>query len=128
MKCVTLGAPSRENFCAAFRASRQRHHDAQNSGGFWTGGPASIGRTSQLGTRTMPKPSPIETDPRWDAVVACNAGCDGTFVYAVKTTGIYCRPGCPSRRRAKPENVVFYGAGAEAARAGFRACKGCRPQ
>ena len=51
---------------------------------------------------------------------------DGKFVYAVKTTGVYCRPNCPSRR-AKPENVAFYATGGEATHAGFRACKRCRP-
>jgi AraC family transcriptional regulator of adaptative response/methylated-DNA-[protein]-cysteine methyltransferase len=75
----------------------------------------------------MAKISQIEPDPRWDAVVARNAGFDGKFVYAVKTTGVYCRPSCPSRQ-AKPENVAFYASGDEAAQAGFRACKRCRPQ
>ena len=75
----------------------------------------------------MPTTSPIETDPRWDAVLARNAGFDGNFVYAVKTTGVFCRPNCPSRR-AKPENVAFYATGDEAVHAGFRACKRCRPQ
>jgi AraC family transcriptional regulator of adaptative response/methylated-DNA-[protein]-cysteine methyltransferase len=74
----------------------------------------------------MAKTSQIEPDPRWDAVLARNAGFDGKFVYAVKTTGVYCRPNCPSRR-AKPENVAFYATGGEAAHAGFRACKRCRP-
>jgi AraC family transcriptional regulator, regulatory protein of adaptative response / methylated-DNA-[protein]-cysteine methyltransferase len=75
----------------------------------------------------MPRPSPIETDPRWNAVLTRNAGFDGKFVYAVKTTGVYCRPSCPSRR-AKPENFAFYATDDEAAQAGFRACKRCRPQ
>jgi len=75
----------------------------------------------------MPTTSPIETDPRWDAVIARNAGFDGKFVYAVKTTGVFCRPSCPSRR-AKPENVAFYATGDEAVQAGFRACKRCGPQ
>jgi AraC family transcriptional regulator, regulatory protein of adaptative response / methylated-DNA-[protein]-cysteine methyltransferase len=75
----------------------------------------------------MAKTSPIETDPRWHAVLARNAGFDGKFVYAVKTTGVYCRPSCPSRR-AKPENVAFYATGEEAAHAGFRACKCCRSE
>jgi AraC family transcriptional regulator, regulatory protein of adaptative response / methylated-DNA-[protein]-cysteine methyltransferase len=65
-------------------------------------------------------------DPRWAAVVDRDAAFDGKFVYAVKTTGIYCRPACPSRR-AKRDNVVFYDACAEAEAAGFRACLRCRP-
>jgi len=47
-------------------------------------------------------------------------------VYAVKTTGIYCRPDCPSRR-PRPENVVHYESAREAQAAGFRACRRCRP-
>jgi AraC family transcriptional regulator of adaptative response/methylated-DNA-[protein]-cysteine methyltransferase len=75
----------------------------------------------------MPTTSPLDTDPRWDAVLARNAGFDGKFVYAVKTTGVYCRPSCPSRP-GKPEDVAFYDTCDDAARAGFRACKRCRPK
>jgi AraC family transcriptional regulator, regulatory protein of adaptative response / methylated-DNA-[protein]-cysteine methyltransferase len=69
---------------------------------------------------------PVEQDPRWSAVVARDAAADGTFVYAVKTTGVYCRPACPSRL-AKPANVRFYDTCAAAETAGFRACQRCRP-
>jgi AraC family transcriptional regulator, regulatory protein of adaptative response / methylated-DNA-[protein]-cysteine methyltransferase len=68
-----------------------------------------------------------EIDPRWAAVVARNPRFDGKFVHAVRTTGVYCRPTCPSRR-AKPANVAFYDTCDDAARTGFRACKRCRPQ
>jgi AraC family transcriptional regulator of adaptative response / DNA-3-methyladenine glycosylase II len=51
---------------------------------------------------------------------------DGWFYTAVKSTGIYCRPSCPAMT-PKPENVTFYPSGAAAQRAGFRACKRCRP-
>ncbi|WP_169544616.1 bifunctional transcriptional activator/DNA repair enzyme AdaA [Sneathiella aquimaris] len=51
---------------------------------------------------------------------------DGVFVYAVKTTGIYCRPSCPSRQ-AKPENMLFFDLPDDAEKNGFRACKRCRP-
>jgi AraC family transcriptional regulator of adaptative response/methylated-DNA-[protein]-cysteine methyltransferase len=67
-----------------------------------------------------------ENDPRWAAVLARNPAADGHFVYAVRTTGVYCRPSCPSRR-ARPENVAFYPGGAEAEQAGFRPCRRCRP-
>ncbi|HEU5395958.1 MAG TPA: bifunctional DNA-binding transcriptional regulator/O6-methylguanine-DNA methyltransferase Ada [Verrucomicrobiae bacterium] len=63
---------------------------------------------------------------RWDAVVRRDAGADGQFYYSVATTGVYCRPGCGSRRPRR-ENVQFYFTPAEAERAGFRACKRCRP-
>lgn len=65
-------------------------------------------------------------DPRWAAVIARDGGADGKFVYAVRTTGIYCRPGCPSRH-PKPENVAFYPTPKAAAAAGFRPCRRCRP-
>jgi AraC family transcriptional regulator, regulatory protein of adaptative response / methylated-DNA-[protein]-cysteine methyltransferase len=67
-----------------------------------------------------------EQDPRWAAVLARDARFDGRFVVAVKTTGVYCRPICSGR--PKPQNVAFYANNGEAERAGFRACKRCRPQ
>lgn len=69
---------------------------------------------------------PTEEDPRWQSVVARDARADGRFVYAVRTTGVYCRPSCPSRT-ARPENVRFYDTPAEAAAAGFRPCRRCNP-
>ena len=68
----------------------------------------------------------ITNDPRWASLVARDAGADGTFVYSVKTTGVYCRPSCAARR-ARPENVRFHATGKEAAAAGFRPCKRCKP-
>lgn len=62
----------------------------------------------------------------WHRVLARDATADGEFVYAVRTTGIYCRPSCPSRR-PKRESVEFYPAPAAAERAGFRSCKRCAP-
>jgi len=66
------------------------------------------------------------SDPRWANVVARDRAADGQFVYSVRTTGVYCRPSCASRS-ARPENVEFHATTAEAERAGFRACKRCRP-
>jgi len=65
-------------------------------------------------------------DPRFRAVSERDGAADGRFVYAVKTTGVYCRPSCPSRA-ARPENLRFFDSNAEAERAGFRACRRCRP-
>ena len=62
----------------------------------------------------------------WAAVVARDPAADGRFFLAVKTTGVYCRPGCPSRMPLR-KNVAFYATPAEAEAAGFRACKRCRP-
>jgi AraC family transcriptional regulator of adaptative response/methylated-DNA-[protein]-cysteine methyltransferase len=66
------------------------------------------------------------SDPRWAAVQARDAEADGSFVYSVRTTGVYCRPSCPARA-ARPENVAFHATASEARRAGFRACLRCRP-
>ncbi|WP_395666410.1 bifunctional DNA-binding transcriptional regulator/O6-methylguanine-DNA methyltransferase Ada [Methylocella sp.] len=65
-------------------------------------------------------------DPRWPSIVARDRAADGAFVYSVKTTGVYCRPSCPSRR-ANPENVAFHPTCEAAEAAGFRPCRRCRP-
>jgi len=65
-------------------------------------------------------------DARWAAVRTRDARADGTFVYSVKTTGVYCRPSCAARP-ARPENVAFHATPAAAREAGFRACKRCKP-
>jgi len=70
--------------------------------------------------------SSTENDRRWSAIVARDAGADGSFWYSVVTTGVYCRPSCGSRR-PKPENVRFHATREDAERAGFRACKRCKP-
>lgn len=66
------------------------------------------------------------SDPRWAPVVARDTSADGKFYYAVRTTGVYCRPSCAARP-ARPENVVFYATREGAEKAGFRACKRCQP-
>ena len=63
---------------------------------------------------------------RWATVEARAEAAVGVFVYAVRTTGVYCLPTCPSRRPLR-KNVVFFGTGAEAVAAGFRACRRCLP-
>lgn len=68
----------------------------------------------------------LDAERCWAAVIAHDAQADGSFFYAVKTTGVYCRPGCASRR-PRPENVSFYETAAAAEAAGFRPCKRCRP-
>lgn len=64
---------------------------------------------------------------RWQAVLAREVSQDGLFFYAVASTGIYCRPSCPSRR-PKREHVSFYTTPAAAEQAGFRPCKRCHPE
>lgn len=63
---------------------------------------------------------------RWQIVLDREARYDGQFVFAVRTTGIYCKPSCPARH-PRPENVVFFAAPEQAEVAGYRACKRCRP-
>ncbi len=65
-------------------------------------------------------------DPRWAAVLAHDRAQDGNFFYAVRSTGVYCRPSCPSRRPRR-DNVRFFTTSEEAERAGFRPCLRCRP-
>ena len=62
----------------------------------------------------------------WEAVQHRDAHMDGFFYYGVRSTGVYCRPSCASRRPAR-ENVLFFRDRNEAERAGFRACLRCRP-
>jgi len=68
----------------------------------------------------------LTDDQRWQMVLQRDARADGRFVTAVKSTGIYCRPSCPARHPLR-KNVAFYHSPAEAERAGFRACRRCRP-
>jgi AraC family transcriptional regulator of adaptative response/methylated-DNA-[protein]-cysteine methyltransferase len=63
---------------------------------------------------------------RWRIVLARDRRFDGTFVYAVRSTGIYCRPSCPSRRPRR-HLVEFFPIPEAAEAAGFRACRRCRP-
>ena len=68
-----------------------------------------------------------ESEERWQAVLARDSAFDGNFVFAVSSTGIYCRPSCPARRPNR-EKVSFFTLPEAAEQAGFRACRRCRPQ
>lgn len=65
-------------------------------------------------------------DARWQALAARDAAADGAFVYGVTSTGVYCRPSCPSRR-PRADRVRFFDTATEARVAGFRPCKRCQP-
>src|SRR5262249_53910103 len=65
-------------------------------------------------------------DPRWERVVARDRSADGEFWYSVVTTGVYCRPSCPSRT-ANPDNVRLHDTLEGAKATGFRPCKRCSP-
>ncbi len=68
----------------------------------------------------------VDEDAAWHAVVTNDRRADGAFVYAVRTTGIFCRPSCAARTPRR-ENVVFFARPAGAEAAGFRLCQRCRP-
>ena len=69
----------------------------------------------------------MDDSARWQAICDRDAAADGAFVFAVTTTGVYCRPSCPARRPRR-ENVRFFALVREAEAAGFRPCKRCRPR
>lgn len=71
-------------------------------------------------------PAPAFTGKSWQQVLARDTSADGQFVYAVKSTGIYCRPSCPSRKPTR-KNVTFFPSPQAAVAAGFRACLRCQP-
>jgi AraC family transcriptional regulator of adaptative response/methylated-DNA-[protein]-cysteine methyltransferase len=75
--------------------------------------------------KTSPQPA-VADDPRWPRVVARDRTADGQFWYSVATTGIYCRPPCPSRT-ANPKNVQLHDTLQSAKATGFRPCKRCNP-
>jgi AraC family transcriptional regulator of adaptative response/methylated-DNA-[protein]-cysteine methyltransferase len=72
-------------------------------------------------------PSESSSRSRWRAVQARDDGADGAFVYAVRSTGIYCRPSCPSRKPRR-EQVVFFPLPEAAEQKGFRECRRCHPR
>ena len=82
--------------------------------------PAELPRTPAARERTD------NSAARWQQVLSRDRSSDGQFFYAVKTTRIYCRPGCPSRRPARG-NVSFFTTSEAAEQAGFRPCKRCEP-
>jgi AraC family transcriptional regulator, regulatory protein of adaptative response / methylated-DNA-[protein]-cysteine methyltransferase len=70
--------------------------------------------------------SDLTAERRWRIVLARDRRYDGAFVYAVRSTGIFCRPSCPSRRPRR-DQVAFFPVPAAAQLAGFRPCRRCRP-
>src|SRR6185369_13283835 len=77
---------------------------------------------------TTPTPAipPVAEDPRWARIVARDKTADGQLWYSVATTGVYCRPSCPSRI-ANPKNVQLHDSLESARATGFRPCKRCNP-
>ena len=69
----------------------------------------------------------LHDEGRWQAVLAHEKGADKSFVYAVRSTGVFCRPSCPSRRPRRAQ-VTFFDDAKAAVRAGYRPCRRCRPE
>src|SRR5438128_12528143 len=76
---------------------------------------------------TQNMPAILNNPELWNAVLARDASRDGSFVFAVRSTGIYCRPSCPARRPRR-EQVSFFQIPEAAEQAGFRACRRCHPR
>src|SRR6266536_5597663 len=76
---------------------------------------------------SMNMPAVMNTPDLWSAVLSRDASRDGSFVFAVRSTGIYCRPSCPARRPRR-EQVRFFSLPEAAEHAGFRACRRCHPR
>ena len=89
--------------------------------------PAAHSNSTSLRPADQLNNDELNNDGRWNAVVARDSGRDGAFVFAVPSTGVYCRPSCPSRRPRR-ENVTFYSHPEQAEKAGFRACLRCQPK
>ena len=82
--------------------------------------------TSSKTLGAMPGLASVSDDPRWRRILARDRSADGEFWYSVATTGVYCRPSCPSRH-AKPQNVRIHETVQGARADGFRSCKRCNP-
>jgi AraC family transcriptional regulator, regulatory protein of adaptative response / methylated-DNA-[protein]-cysteine methyltransferase len=80
-----------------------------------------------MGAKARETAVTLDPERAWAAVEARDAGCDGEFVYAVASTGVYCRPSCPARRPRR-ERVAFFPHPGAAEAAGYRACRRCRPR
>lgn len=87
---------------------------------------ANAAASADASIDTWPDARFVSDDSRWQAVITRHKAAVGHFVYAVRTTAIYCRPTCPSKR-PKRGNVLFFVTASEAAKAGFRACRRCHP-
>jgi AraC family transcriptional regulator of adaptative response/methylated-DNA-[protein]-cysteine methyltransferase len=87
---------------------------------------ATQATTRKSTTRKSTAPS-VADDPRWGRIVARDKSADGQLWYSVSTTGVYCRPSCPSRV-ANPKNVQLHDSLASARATGFRPCRRCNPE
>jgi len=84
------------------------------------------GKRLALGVSRLPRVNDLD-EIRWRAVAGRDDDLLGVFVYGVRTTGVYCRPGCGARRPLR-DNVEFFATPFEASAAGYRACRRCSPE
>src|SRR5262245_21890451 len=82
---------------------------------------------NKVSNQSRNSPPVVADDPRWARIVARDKTADGHLWYSVSTTGIYCRPSCPSRP-ANPKNVALHDTLESARATGFRPCKRCNPE
>jgi AraC family transcriptional regulator, regulatory protein of adaptative response / methylated-DNA-[protein]-cysteine methyltransferase len=105
---------------AAYRCCMTTHIATSPAEAYGTTGTQSeAGNDGMTGTQSAQR--------LWDAVLARDARSDGRFVYAVRSTGVYCRPSCPSRRPNR-DSVRFFPGPDAAEVAGFRECRRCHPR
>jgi len=89
--------------------------------------PTAVPKAVEVAVQTA-VPKAVQIDARrWQAVLGRDGSLDGTFVFAVSSTGIFCRPSCPAKRPRR-ENVSFFDHALQAEQAGYRACLRCRPK
>src|SRR5713226_77164 len=82
---------------------------------------------AQLHGALEQKDNILPDDEKWRAILSRDDRFDGAFVFAVRSTKIYCRPSCPARRPSK-EHVAFFPGSIEAEESGFRPCQRCQPR
>src|SRR5215831_14729977 len=88
--------------------------------------PRSGAKYNEIAAMKTPAATPSIDELRWQAVLRRDRSADGTFVFGVLTTGVYCRPSCPARRPLR-KNVRFFDSPQLAERVGLRACLRCKP-
>jgi AraC family transcriptional regulator, regulatory protein of adaptative response / methylated-DNA-[protein]-cysteine methyltransferase len=82
---------------------------------------------NKVSNQSLNSPPAVADDPRWTRILARDKTADGHLWYSVSTTGIYCRPSCPSRT-ANPKNVALHDTLESARATGYRPCKRCNPE
>ncbi len=124
---MSCAAPTKHSSIAASREFESKTRSVRRAAGAYDGVIANLENDMDTVTTRQPAmPAYATDDERWDAVCARTPEADGLFCYSVRSTGVFCRPSCPSRtpRRA---NVAFHASAGAAEAAGFRACLRCRP-